>query len=414
MESATMDHTARLPVEILREIFKLTFESTLRDYECDIKKTDFPNIPLILGSVTSQWRQITLDISLLWTFIQLDMRKYLPLENRGENGNRLEEYIARSRNLPLCLAINHIANEVDIELSTYPVSLIPSVRITAFYLRSHQPSYPMYPKQRIISLEFPCVESVDLIGWGRLECYLNVTLQTPRLNSLRLGSWDYYQFTPGAIHNLESLQVVDAWFRDPIGIGSLEQLRSLHLRNVVLRPTCCSNMRLREMRLEECGDYQVTHTFRGDMSLLTRMAIRASPPGNIESPDQFAKLKGGILTSLELVDLPWKGWARILEYPVSLEVLHLEESGKDYRDMSAVERGKIDHILNALPGLESRLPSLSRICIKSHVIVDPKGLILFLSRHTGAEKIQLQIHSPNFTTEDISSLETIAHITFVE
>jgi hypothetical protein len=68
--------------------------------------------------------------------------------------------------------------------------------------------------------------------------------------------------------------------------------------------------------------------------------------------------------------------------------------------ISQVKRGKIDHILDALPGRESRLPALSIICIKSHVIIDPEGLIRFLSRRAGAERLQLRI---NFTPEDISS-----------
>jgi hypothetical protein len=75
-----------------------------------------------------------------------------------------------------------------------------------------------------------------------------------------------------------------------------------------------------------------------------------------------------------------------------------------------VNRGKIDRLLDALPGLEDRLPSLSRMYIKSHVLVDPKGLILFLSRLAGAKQFQLQILSSNFTTADLSSLEASAHI----
>jgi len=120
------------------------------------------------------------------------------------------------------------------------------------------------------------------------------------------------------------------------------------------------------------------------------------------------------LTSLELVDLPWKPVGKLLEHLVSLEFLHVEESGVDYKHVKAVDRGKIDDILDALPGLEDRLPSLSRMYIKSHVLVDPTDLILFLSHHAGAKRFQLQIHSSNFTTEDLSSLEAVAHIDLVE
>jgi hypothetical protein len=177
-------------------------------------------------------------------------------------------------------------------------------------------------------------------------------------------------------------------------------------------------MRLREIRLEECQGSQLMKALRSDTSLLTRMAIKAIPlgtqmPGEMVQIDTITPVmmvKGSALTSLELVDLHWRLIGRSLEHLVSLEFLHVEESGVDYKHLKAVNRGKIDRLLNALPGLETRLPSFSRMYIKSNVLVDPKGLILFLSRLAGAKQFQLQILSSNFTTEDLSSLEASAHI----
>ncbi|TFK57893.1 hypothetical protein BDN72DRAFT_806536 [Pluteus cervinus] len=68
----------RLPVEIMSDIFLFA--------HCGM----WPKVPLALGSVSREWREIVLDLPDLWTRIDGDLKlKYIP------------EYITRSRQNPL-------------------------------------------------------------------------------------------------------------------------------------------------------------------------------------------------------------------------------------------------------------------------------------------------------------------------
>jgi hypothetical protein len=406
MTEIARDYTAKLPVETIGEIFQLVFDYNIQGYDLSTTPSFFPDVPLVLGAVATRWRDVTLNIPYLWTFIQLDLRKYVKGDDQDVNEGFLISYLRRSGNKPLRLAIVALAPHpihskiatylwATVDSTVYPISLIAASRIFTFYLRSH---VPWKDGGQVISLvlRFPSLQNLDINGC--VSSKYKVVLDAPRLQSFHLSSCVPIDMQAGlpdsvisillsSMDDLTTSQYPKPFVPETVGDYGLyipAQLRSLKVES--------RNCTLLEFLL-----LQITS------SALTQLAIKNCHLRRVNFLNEFLKHKGSALTTLELVDVSWRlvAWAWALRHLSSLDVLCLEETGSDGSGLTREERGDIGCVLNTLSGLRDRLPSLSRVRIRSDTLVPGDGLISFISSHVSTEPIQILLSHGTFSSTDI-------------
>jgi hypothetical protein len=415
MTEIARDYTAKLPVETIGEIFKLVFDYNVHEYDLSTTQSFSPDIPLILGAVATRWRDITLDMPYLWTFIQLDLRKYVKRDDGVADEEFLLSYLRRSGNKPLRLAIVAIVPDPNsnndpwatVDSTVYPISLIPASRIFVFYLRSYVPWRMLECQIRLI-LEFPSLQKLDING-GAPSRYRDVVLNAPRLQSFHLGNSELFNVIGELPDSLAALFISTTRLSGAPDILSAPGVKSLYLRDSCLgRDHLIFPKWIHTLTLEDCDRGNLSNVFHCISSSLTRLALRFCNLSEINSLYMFLE-KAGSIATLELVDLAWKtiAWAWVLRHLSSLEVLHLEETGSNHRRRRREDKGGIDCVWNALGDLEDRLPSLSRIHIASDTLVPAGALISFISSHVSTVPIQIFLSRQTFSSADISTLQTI-------
>ena len=427
MTEIATDYTAKLPVETIGEIFKLVFDYNIQEYDLNTTSSFSPDIPLILGAVATRWRDITLNMPHIWTFIQLDLRKYVKGDDQVANEAYLLSYLRRSGNKPLRLAIVALAPHqteppfypqpwATVNSTVYPISLIPASQIFTFYLRSHVPLRCGY-RRILLVLEFPSLQKLDINGSISSE-YRDVVLNMPRLQSFHLGNCASFNPIGELPDSLATLSILTMRLAGAPDILSAPGVKSLYLRDSDLdqNSLCMPPERMHTLTFEDCNTEVLTNILLRTSSSLTRLGLRFCDLSWINSLNVFLKKKGGSLATLELVDLAWKtiAWAWVLRHLSSLEVLRLEETGSDRPRIRRDQKGGIDCVLNALRGLECRLPSLSRVRITSETVVPADGLISFISSRVDVEPIQILCSHRTFSSTDTSSLQAIAQVSFIE
>jgi hypothetical protein len=304
--------TPALPTEMLVEIFKSFFEQTLQEYD-----QKFPNllecidVPLILGSVCTQWRQIVLEVPFLWTFIQV------PFDICGNGGNStakkvLKRRLERSGSYSLRLLVTNFVQGKPQPLALFfPFNRMPLDRIKHLTIILPNDTDIRFEVYEETLNSFDDLTSFELIGRPHKTIFLQKSINhhTPLLRSLRLyacqPSCDPLLSPDNQIETLCLVRVDD--MDDRIWDLNVPNIRSFHLGSqsrgsfrVRASDTSITHLILEDMFLAPWRGI-----FDGPFKALTHLAIRNDQFRLGAHVHRFIKLVGHTITHLELTNVAW-------------------------------------------------------------------------------------------------------------
>ncbi|KAF9567170.1 hypothetical protein CPC08DRAFT_814372 [Agrocybe pediades] len=234
---------SRCPPEIICIIFEYSVpdppqhDSDLRDPS----HRQYSSIPLTLGAICKHWRSIAWDTPLLWTTISIAIDNF----NKPERVTLVEEWLARSRNLPLNIIL-HLRRPLDLPQDAY-TPLLKAIAAT-----SH--------RWRTMSMKLP---------WDLTQSLCEMAEELPMIHALRMDL-----FEGGSMATLDLYDVV-LWGDErpaPAKLwlcGSLtphmnvvwDALTTFEVRGITASD--CSNVLRFATMLDSCTFYDVIEAYEG-------------------------------------------------------------------------------------------------------------------------------------------------------
>ncbi|PVF95121.1 hypothetical protein CPB86DRAFT_788417 [Serendipita vermifera] len=311
-----------VPTEILEEIFMLCFEQAVAEYDENILDSQIHvDVPIRLGAVCARWRQIAHGLSVLWSFIPVNVDE----ESRKSDIQRLLElYLDRSGGQPLRIAIKNLTQPTSHNFETplsslFPLTAIPLDRVHHLTLKEPKSVQGLFQLSYQSMAHLRLLTGFDLIGLYHSTVHIDclIDLACPILRSLRLHKCTTgYQILTE--HNLvESLHLSQIFYQQtsPYTL-QLPNLRSLHFtqnRETTMNSTAIPTFQFGSQKtlithlvLEDVYPSSLRWVDGNNFSALTHLSIRHNDFSIVDHLLQFSRRVGSTITHLELKDVAWK------------------------------------------------------------------------------------------------------------
>ncbi|KAJ7460170.1 hypothetical protein FB451DRAFT_1500433 [Mycena latifolia] len=333
----TLSPIRRIPSEILVEIFLTCRDNTLSEPNYSI--TDSRQAPMLMGHVSSRWRQVCHGAPRLWDHFHLSAT---PGSSMDRTVSQLRPILARSRILPLHVKFKQWSGSPTVTENLFDLIFQTHERLKHLYLCIKRTTTSSKSLSRIFNrpTPLPVLSSIKLIVDETLDAarvlalfhdmrqlrdvHLNTHPLPPR--SL-LYALPWAQFTRLGLHS--ALELGDA--RDILAqCAVLQECELYELTNEDgMEPPHHVHQLIHLQRLAISSDQEIASEFLEAFSFPNLLSLDISC--SALSPDAIPNLLAGSKCSLEVLRLNVNGLDLIplLRQLPSLQTLDLQHCGAD-------------------------------------------------------------------------------------
>jgi len=376
-----------LPVELYREIFSLVFKMEVEDFEDLHRLHVYVRTPLILGSVCQRWRNMVLDMPLLWTFIYCKPSCPEAKTRHGGEGIPLfpeltkaqSMFLERSADMPLriCILVTK-KPEVVPQAHTRPLDLFPARRIRQITIRIHDLNEAFISRG---TLFFHLLREVD-----------NLVSRLLRLPALK--------------------------FIDVAGNTFRRSTRAIFHRQLS-RPA--DRPKLLELAIHGEEKDVWLESLKGSTRELTKLTLSKLDLPFSRPTRSLFRTAGPSLTHLELANLSWAKteWERVFQWLENLKWLKIEQTRSLYEQTTIIssdlgQAGLLQRaLLDILPNCPTLFRCLQGIELLTNVPLSSQSLLGFTRarlqcEEAAKEPFRVVVSQHAFTHYAIASLREVA------
>lgn len=384
------------------------------EYKSDNENWFYLDLPLVLAAVCRRWRVVALDMPLLWTFVQVDLRRYAGGGTEYFRSQLFKQWISRSKGMQLHLCIEGFDQRESYFPHTFPLSEIDLDRVTYFSL-AHRDDVcwklcwfltleavveasvvGKYDSGFILGIRMPQLRTLRHLA-SNLR---NFILAHPKIQVLTMDCSSFNNLMPElrsrGVQAFERLTLLRAPERFPVSI-----MQGIIVNDLVLDGSSVTTWHIVKAYIRLTSHLHIRRAFNGHFWTLFISTGREM---------------GARITQLRLTDVAWDqvSWSSVLIHLPLLATLWIDHDssvvtmGADYRPLPW---GSPTGLLSALPKVYKTLGSLSKITIRCTTPLSTDGLVEFIKLSN--RKIDITVSPECFITGEQHRLQQISLVNIV-